>query len=150
MYRNKSHGSDLYKHTRHGLTYRRRIRLAYPTKTDWDKHKSINERPSIVEKKIHYGDFEMDTLVGKSHKGAILTLVDRLTGYTIINELPMGKCAKPLACIVNKRLAFIKRRGLLLSITTDNGTEFTAFKSIERSLFSLLDHTILMTNLILN
>ena len=29
---------------------------------------------------------------------------------------------------------FLKRRGQIFSITTDNGTEFTRFKSIERAL----------------
>ena len=35
---------------------------------------------------------------------------------------------------MNSRLAFLKRRGQLHSITTDNGPEFSAFRSIERGL----------------
>ena len=45
-----------------------------------------------------------------------------------------GKDAKQLPKVVNRRLAFLKRRGQIFSITTDNGTEFTHFKSIERAL----------------
>ena len=36
--------------------------------------------------------------------------------------------------MVNKRLAFLKRRGQLHSITTDNGSEFSVYRSVERSL----------------
>lgn len=36
--------------------------------------------------------------------------------------------------MVNKRLAFLKRRGKLHSITTDNGSEFSAYRSVECSL----------------
>ena len=35
---------------------------------------------------------------------------------------------------MNSRLAFLKRRGLLHSITTDHGPEFSASRSIERGL----------------
>lgn len=134
LHKDKRDGGDLYLHTRHALSYHRRDRLSKRPPTRWEKRKSIEERPNIVNEKVRIGDFEMDTIVGKSQQGVILTLVDRVTGYTIINSLPNGKRAKDLARIVNRRLAFIKRRGQLHSITTDNGSEFTAFKTIERAL----------------
>jgi IS30 family transposase len=37
----------------------------------------IDKRPKVVEKRKRLGDFEGDTMIGKSHKGAIVTLVDR-------------------------------------------------------------------------
>ena len=45
-----------------------------------------------------------------------------------------GKDAKALAREVNKALRYYKKMGLLHSITTDNGSEFAKFKTIERSL----------------
>ena len=51
-----------------------------------------------------------------------------------MEKLKHGKDAKQLARVVNRRLALLKRRGQIFSITTDNGTEFTHFKSIERAL----------------
>ena len=36
--------------------------------------------------------------------------------------------------MVNRRLAFLKMRGQLHSITTDNGSDFSAYRSVERSL----------------
>ncbi len=38
---------------------------------------SIDERPKIVENKKRFGDFEIDTIIGKNHKGAILTINGR-------------------------------------------------------------------------
>ncbi len=80
------------------------------------------------------GDFEMDTIIGAHGHEAILTFVDRLTGYTLIERLPLGRKAKSLSDIVVKRLKFLKRRHQLHSITIDNGTEFSDFKQIERRL----------------
>lgn len=133
LHRDKKAGGELYKHTRHGLSYRKR-RLAVPPKTDWPKRKSIETRPECIDKKKRIGDFEMDTIIAKGQKGAILTLVERVTGFTIIRLLKNGKNAKALAREVNKALRYYKRMGLLHSITTDNGTEFSKFKTIERSL----------------
>ena len=61
------------------------------------------------------------------------------TRASTLSVLHMPICSlesksKPLAWVVNKRLAFLKRRGQLHSITTDNGSEFSDYRSIERSL----------------
>lgn len=71
---------------------------------------------------------------GSNNKGAILTITDRKTGYLIMENPKHGKDAKQLPMVVNRRLAFLKRRGQIFSITIDNGAEFTHFKSIEPAL----------------
>ena len=76
----------------------------------------------------------MDLILGATPNEVILTIVDRKTDYIFIEFLMQGRKSKPLARVVNRRLAFLKRRGQLHSITTDNGTEFSAYRSIERSL----------------
>ncbi len=76
----------------------------------------------------------MNLILGASGSEAILTLTDRKTDYIFLEALPHGCKAKPIARAVNRRLAFLKRRGQLHSITTDNGSEFSAFRSIEREL----------------
>lgn len=76
----------------------------------------------------------MDLILGATPDEAILTIVDRKTDYIFIELLPQGRKSKPLARAVNRRLGFLKRRDQLHSITTDNGTGFSAYRSIERSL----------------
>ena len=76
----------------------------------------------------------MDLIIGAHQREVNLTLTEKKTGYAIIEKLPNGKNAKALARIVNRSLDYFKRMGILHSITTDNGSEFMAFRSIERAL----------------
>ena len=76
----------------------------------------------------------MDLILGDNPNEAILTMVDRKTDYIFIDLFTHGRKPKPLAGVVNRCLAFLKRRGQLHSITTDNGSEFSAYRSVERSL----------------
>ena len=41
---------------------------------------SIEMRPEIVDKKEKFGDLEIDIIIGKAHKGALLTINERTTG----------------------------------------------------------------------
>jgi IS30 family transposase len=40
----------------------------------------ISQRPAAVDKKSRIGDLEMDLIIGKGHKGALLIINDRATG----------------------------------------------------------------------
>jgi len=48
----------------------------------------IDKRPKIVEKKNRIGDLEIDTVVGKNHKGFLVTVVDRKSKFTLIKNVP--------------------------------------------------------------
>ncbi len=108
--------------------------FSFSPKGKWGRRKSIDERPDCIDRKERFGDFEMDLIIGAQQREAILTLTERKTGYAIIEKLPNGKNTKSLAQVVNRSLAYFKRMGLLHSITTDNVSEFMAFRSIERAL----------------
>ena len=92
------------------------------------------ERPEIIGKQERMGDVKMDLILEVSPNEAILTMVDRKIDYIFIDLLAHGCKSKPLARVVNRRLAFLKRCGQFYSITTDNGSEFSAYRSVERSL----------------
>ena len=74
---------------------------------------------------------EIDLIIGASSNEAILTMVDRKTDYIFIDLLTHGCKSKPLAREVNRRLDFLKRRGQLHSISTDNGSKFSTYRSVE-------------------
>ena len=40
---------------------------------------SIDERPAIVAEKTRIGDWEIDTVTGQNHQGALVTIVDRVS-----------------------------------------------------------------------
>ena len=46
----------------------------------------ISERPAIVDEKSRFGDLEIDTVIGKNHKGALMTTNDRCTHIVVIRK----------------------------------------------------------------
>lgn len=127
--KDKAEGGTLYKHCRHKLKRRARPvggrRISIPNRT------SISERPAEVDGK-RFGDFEMDTIVGRGNHGAIVTLIERSTNMLFMRKLKKGKNAKNLARTVIHLLSPFKEH--VKSITTDNGTEFACHEMIGKSL----------------
>ena len=92
---------------------------------------SIDQRPLVVETNTEMGHWEADTIIGKGHEGALLTLVERRTKYVLIVKLA-SKQAGALAAAATKAL---RRSSLpVKTITFDNGLEFARHESIGRSL----------------
>jgi len=92
----KKQGGELYKHLRrHGRRYRKRGNLK-DSRGIIKNRISIDKRPKIVDDKIRFGDLEIDTIIGKNHKGAILTINDRWSSFVWIRKLN-GKNAEELA-----------------------------------------------------
>jgi IS30 family transposase len=58
---------------------------------------SIEQIPAIVDTKERCGEWEIDTIIGKDGKVAILTLTERQTGFLLMEKLHWGKQAEPLA-----------------------------------------------------
>ena len=121
IYTDKQHGGNLYKKLRRkghryqhrGSEYRRRGII--PGRVD------ISSRPAIVEEKRRFGDLEIDTVIGRNHKGALLTINDRVTSLAWIRKLE-GKSAVPFAEATIRALASFK--DIIHTITSDNGKEF--------------------------
>lgn len=130
--KDKTDGGSLWKHTRHKLKHRRRPVTGKQVNI---KNKvSIEQRPSIVDNRDRCGDWEIDTIIGKDGKGAILTLTERLTGFLLMEKLPMGKQAEPLAKVVVRLLFAYKKT--VHTITSDNGSEFANHEYIAEKLNS--------------
>ena len=51
----------------------------------------IDERPQEIEERKRLGDWEGDTVIGKDRSWAILTMVERKSGYLKIYRLPYWK-----------------------------------------------------------
>ncbi len=123
---------ELASHCRHKMKYNRHGRPDRTTKVrNIPERVSIHERPAEADGK-RFGDWEMDTIVGKDGKGAIVTLTERSTNMLLMEKLPQGKHPEPLAKVVI-RLLFPYRK-TIRSITTDNGSEFCAHKMISKAL----------------
>ena len=44
---------------------------------------SISERPDHINKRITFGHWEMDLIIGKSHRGVLFTIVERKSRFTL-------------------------------------------------------------------
>ena len=126
----KANGGTLYQNLRHKLKHRKR---PVGGKSIHIKDRvSIDERPEAINNKERFGDWEIDTIIGKDGKGAIVTIVERSTAFFMMKNLPDGKNAESLAETVIEMLLPYKK--YIHSITSDNGTEFAEHKTIAEKL----------------
>ncbi|MCH8942234.1 MAG: IS30 family transposase [Bacteroidetes bacterium] len=132
IYQDKADSGNLYKHLRTGNNkYKKRYGKHKNRKIVIKNKVSIDERPDIINNKQRYGDWEIDTIVGKEHKGAIVTLVERKSNFILIRKLK-SKNAAHLATETIRLLAPYKY--LVHSITSDNGVEFAKHEYISKKL----------------
>jgi len=132
IWQDKAQGSMLYKHLRiAGTKQRRKRRNSRDMRGTIKNRVGIEERPNIVERKIRIGDWEGDTVVGRNHQGALVTLVDRKSKLTLI-----GKVNRYTAEAVEKTIIslmeLLPRRNYTL--TVDNGKEFASHESVAETL----------------
>lgn len=120
---------ELAKHTRHNMKHRKR-KCASAGVAHIPDRVGIEQRPPEADG-TRFGDWEMDLVVDPRQR-AILTLVERKTNFGIAELLEHGKKAEPLARTVARLLA--PWRQAVLTITTDNGSEFARHALITKLL----------------
>jgi IS30 family transposase len=128
----KMQGGNLFKQLRHQLKHRKRP-VSGKQNTIKDRV-SIDLRSDIINNKERFGDWEIDLIIGKDRKGAIVTIVERTTAFFLMRKLPFGKNAKELAAVVIDMLTPYKK--FVHSITSDNGKEFAEHKIISKKLLT--------------
>jgi IS30 family transposase len=132
IYQDQSVGGNLYTNLR---TARKKYRRRYGTgKIPCQNIKNrifIDQRPEVINQRQRYGDWEIDTIIGKNNKGAIVTLVERKSAFTLMAKLN-DKNANELARTVINLMAPYKER--VFSITSDNGSEFARHQRIANKL----------------
>ena len=94
-------------------------------------HQSINKRQFIVDLRRRYGDWEVDTVIGRNHKQALVTLAERKSSLTLMVKVAR-KTAENVATVIIKLLKRLSAR--VHTITADNGKEFTQHERIAREL----------------
>jgi len=87
----------------------------------------IEQRPKEAEERTVFGHLETDTIIGKNHKGAIVTLNDRASGM-----LWMRKVETREAIVVRSKICEMldEIRPYIKSVTGDNGKEFAEHQYI--------------------
>ena len=128
----KALGGELHQYLRHKKAYKKRTGSA-ETRGQIIGRVSIDERPPIVDKKVRLGDWEADTVIGKGHRGFLVTLAERVSKKTLIASVP-SKHAVVVKDAIIKLLEPEKEH--LHTITFDNGKEFAYHAKIKEALGS--------------
>lgn len=121
---------ELASYTRHGMKHRKRGIVGKAGVRNIPNRVSIHDRPAEADGR-RFGDWEMDLIVDPQ-QNAILTLTERSSNFILMKRLPQGKKAEPLAREVTRML--LPWRNGVLTITTDNGSEFACHDLIVKSL----------------
>lgn len=91
----------------------------------------ISSRPKIVDEKSRVGDWELDSIIGAKHQGAITSMVERKTKLTRL-ALLKSPTARATGEAIIKRLEPLKNQ--VLTLTSDNGKEFTEHQKISQAI----------------
>ncbi|WP_432458936.1 IS30 family transposase [Agarivorans sp. QJM3NY_25] len=127
--RNKRQGGKLFRHLRQG---HKRYRRGKKEKAPAIKNAvSIDERPEVVESRERFGDWEIDTVLGKHGTGAVITILERKTRFYLTKKVP-SKSAKDVTKATIDMLMPYKE--FVHTITADNGREFAGHEEIAEAL----------------
>lgn len=126
----KRRGGDLHRHLRCQKPYKKRYGT-YERRGQLPNRISIDERPAIVERRCRIGDWELDTLIGKGHKQAIVSLTERKSRLALIAKVP----SREAEGVKDSVLALLRPLAAHVhTITSDNGKEFARHEVIAKVL----------------
>jgi IS30 family transposase len=126
----KQAGGDLYCHLRCQKKRRKRYG-GYDRRGQLPHRRSIEERPEIVDQRERLGDWEVDTILGKGRRQAIVTLTERKTRLALIRKVD-----RPTAQAVQVAIIHLLKpwTSLVHTLTADNGKEFAGHQEISHIL----------------
>lgn len=126
----KHAGGDLHCHLRCRKKRRKRYG-SYDRRGRIRNRVSIDQRPAIVNARQRLGDWEVDTIIGKGHRQAIVTLTERTSRLALLRKVER-KTAQAVADAVIELMKSLPVR--IHTITADNGKEFAAHERIAEEL----------------
>lgn len=131
IWTDKRHGGTLYLHLRQSHKKRKKQYGSKDKRGQIRNRVSIDERPAIVEEKTRIGDWEIDTVIGQNHQGALVTIVDRVSKFTLIKKVD----SKHAEVVTEATIILLKPYlDKALTITADNGKEFAGHETIKAHL----------------
>ena len=98
LIKDRSKGGKLFLNLRHqNKKYRKRY--GSPKRIGPIKNQRfIDERPKVVDEKTRIGDWEIDTIIGKQRKQAVVSIVERYSKKTILKKV-IRKTAKSVGSV---------------------------------------------------
>ena len=123
VYADKTQGGTLRKNLRCQKEKIKRHASGRDRRGQIPERRPLTERPAHVEGRKQVGHWECDTVIGANQKQAIVTVVERKSGYAVIAKLS------------NKTVDLV-RQAIIKALTYDNGKEFCGHALIDEALKS--------------
>lgn len=133
IYEDQSKEGGLYLHLRTARRWRRKRLNRKHQRGQIPNRVMIGERPEIVQTKGRFGDWEVDTIIGKNHQTAILTATERKSQFELMAKTDGTKADSIKKEMIN---LFAPFKELVRTITSDNGKEFAQHQRIAEKLQS--------------
>ncbi len=130
IYEDKRNNGDLYRHLRCQKKRRKRYG-SYDRRGKLSKRVGIEQRPAEVETRQRLGDWEVDTMIGKRHKQAIVTLIERKSRLVLLRKVEQRTAEAVEDAITHLLEPWIHD---VHTITADNGKEFANHELIAEKL----------------
>ena len=130
IYKDKRSGGTLYKHLRCQKKRRKRYG-SYDRRGLLPNRTFIDQRPDVVAARSRIGDWEGDTIIGKGHQGAIVTLAERKSGFLVMKKVVRKSAQEVHQAIVD---GLFRYQDQVHTITSDNGKEFANHQKIAEDL----------------
>lgn len=134
IYEDKRSGGSLWQHLRCQKKRRKRYGSGRDRRGQIIGRRPISERPRRVESRRQIGHWELDTIIGKGQKQAIVSMVERKSGYAVLAKV-LRKTADRVSTAIITSLKPIA--AMVETLTYDNGKEFAEHSATDKALGSV-------------
>ena len=133
IYADKAAGGTLWEQLRCQKKRKKRYASGRDRRGQIVGRRPISERPAHIESRSQVGHWEGDTVIGAHHKQAVVTLVERKSGYALIAKVS-NKTSDLVSQAIITQLNPVTP--LVKTLTFDNGKEFAEHRRIDTALQS--------------
>ena len=131
VYADKASGGKLHKGLRSQKPRRKRHLCGRDRRGQIPNRCSISERPAHIEGRKQVGHWEGDTVIGAGHSQAVVTVVERKSGYAKLKKVA-NKSAELVSQAIEDVLKPLNAR--VKTLTVDNGKEFAYHQKVDAAL----------------
>ena len=133
VYSDKAQGGVLWKNLRCQKQKRKRYAGGRDRRGQIPHRRPLSDRPVHIELRKQVGHWECDTVIGANHKGAIVTMVERKSGFSVIVKVSQKTSELVSRAIIEGLRPYMVR---VITLTYDNGKEFAGHIQIDQALNS--------------
>lgn len=133
VYAERTRGGPLWKNLPCQKQKRKRYAIGLDRRGQIPNRRPLSERALHIEGRKQIGHWECDTVIGANHRGAILTVVERMSRYAVIAKVSNKTADLVGAAIINMLKPFEAR---VKTLAYGNGKEFCGHAKIDRALNS--------------